>query len=90
MIGRTLFHYKILDKLGSGGMGRSTSPKTRSSVGGEFRAETPRALFNLPERHRADWVLEMSPDGERFLILIETGEDPSPTELHVTTNGSQS
>ena len=53
---------------------------------GEFRAETPRALVNLPERHRANGVLEMSPDGERFLILIETGEDPSPTELHVTTN----
>ena len=55
-------------------------------VGGEFRAETPRALVNLPERHRASRVLEMSPDGERFLILLETGEDPSPTELRVTTN----
>jgi len=54
-----------------------------------FRAETPRALMSLPERHRADLVLELSPDGERFLILLETGEDPSPTELHVTTNWFQ-
>jgi len=27
---------------------------------------------------------DISPDGERFLILAPTGEDPPSTELHVT------
>jgi len=52
-------------------------------VGGEFRAESPRALVDLPAGHKE---LEIAPDGERFMIVIQTGEDPSPTELHVTIN----
>ncbi len=58
-------------------------------VAGEFRAETPRALVKLPERYSTDYDvdrLEISPDGKRFLIAVETGEDPSPTEPHVRTN----
>ena len=58
-------------------------------VAGEFRADTPRALVKLPERSSTDLNvdrLEISPDGKRFLIAVETGEDPSPTELHVRTN----
>ncbi len=53
---------------------------------GEFRAETPRALVKLPEGHSTAFKLEVSPDGKRFLLAVETGEDPSPTELHVKTN----
>ena len=59
-------------------------------VGDEIRFETPHALVKLPERHltnhRDQSGLEVSPDGKRFLITVETGEDPSPTELHVRTN----
>ena len=55
-------------------------------VGGELRAETPRALVKLPEGHSTADKLEVSPDGKRFLLTVETGEDPSPTELHVKTN----
>lgn len=58
----------------------------RYNVGGEFRAASPRALVELPENHRADRIFEISPDGERFLVLVDSGEDPPPTELHVTTN----
>ena len=53
-------------------------------VGGEFRAETSRALVKLPKGHSSTY--EISPDGKRFLLAVETGEDPSPTELHVKTN----
>ncbi|HSF18122.1 MAG TPA: protein kinase [Vicinamibacteria bacterium] len=55
-------------------------------VGGEFRPDAPRILVKLPERASVDGTFELSPDGERFLLLVETGEDPSPTELHVTAN----
>jgi len=55
-------------------------------VGAEFRAETPRALVKLPEGHSTENKLDVSPDGKRFLLAVETGEDPSPTELHVKTN----
>ncbi len=61
--------------------------------GGEFHADTPHALVKLPEGHltaynlsSAGRTLEVSPDGKRFLLAVETGEDPSPTELHVKTN----
>ncbi len=52
-------------------------------------AETPRALLKLSERHLTNFDaerLEIAPDSKRFLIAVETGEDPSPTELHVRTN----
>ena len=52
-------------------------------VAGEFQAEPSRTLVDLPAGHNE---LEIAPDGERFMIIIQTGEDPSPTELHVTTN----
>ena len=55
-------------------------------VGGEFRAETPRFLVDLPEGDAGGEFLEISPDGTRFLILVDSGEDPPPTEIHVTTN----
>ena len=55
-------------------------------VGGAFRAETPRALVELPKGHSTARKLEVSPDGKRFLLPVATGEDPSPTELHVKTN----
>ena len=55
-------------------------------VGGEFRAETPRFLVDLPEEEAGGEFLEISPDGTRFLILVDSGEDPPPTEIHVTTN----
>ena len=72
-------------------MSSTTSPKTRSwrsatVSSGEFRAETPRALVKLPEGHSTADKLEVSPDGKRFLLAVETGEDPFPTELHVKTN----
>lgn len=50
------------------------------------------AIKVLPEElrrddnHRAHRIFEISPDGERFLVLVNSGEDPTPTELHVTTN----
>ena len=55
-------------------------------AGGEFRTETPRALVKLPEGHSTADKLEVSPDGKRFLLAVATGEDPSPTVLHVKTN----
>jgi len=55
-------------------------------IDGAFRAETPRALLELPAGHLTNERFEVSPDGKRFLIAVETGEDPSPTELHVKTN----
>ena len=55
-------------------------------VGDEFRAETPRFLLDLPEGDASGDFLEISPDGTRFLILVDSGQDPPPTEIHVTTN----
>jgi dipeptidyl aminopeptidase/acylaminoacyl peptidase len=51
--------------------------------GDELLAGSPRPLVDMPPQHRG---YDISPDGERFLILIDTGEDPSPTEIHVTLN----
>jgi serine/threonine-protein kinase len=56
--------------------------------GGEFRAEAPRHLVDLPESY-AFWAydsFEISPDGTRLLIRVDSGQDPPPTEIHVTTN----
>jgi len=56
-------------------------------VGNEFHPAAPRALVELPEGHlTTGWAFDISPDGKRFLLSVDTGEDPSPTELHVTTN----
>lgn len=62
--------------------------RRRRIVGGEFRVETPRFLVDLPEGEAGDDynVLEISPDGTRFLILVDSGQDLPPTEIHVTTN----
>ena len=35
---------------------------------------------------RTSFLGDISPDGERFLILTPTGENPPSTELHVTLN----
>ena len=48
-------------------------------------------MVDLPPQHvRSSGVTssgyDISPDGERFLIMIDTGEDPSPTEIHITLN----
>lgn len=51
-----------------------------------FTAEPPRPILDLPRGHRSADVLDISPDGRRFLIVVDTGEDPPPTELRVTRN----
>ncbi len=57
----------------------------------KLRAGSPSPLVDLPPQHvRSSGVTssgyDISPDGERFLIMIDTGEDPSPTEIHITLN----
>ena len=49
--------------------------------GGALRPGVPRPLAEMPE---GSLLRDISPDGERFLILSPTGEDPPSTELHVT------
>lgn len=56
-----------------------------STTGGAFRPAAPRHLVDLPRGHMAIRVFDVAPDG-RFLLLIDSGEDPPSTELHVTTN----
>ena len=50
-------------------------------VGGALRPGVPRLLAEMPANSA---LSDISPDGERFLILTPTGEDPPSTELHVT------
>ena len=51
--------------------------------GGELRPGVRRPLAEMPE---GSFLSDISPDGEKFLILAPTGEDPPSTELHVTLN----
>ncbi|HSF16530.1 MAG TPA: hypothetical protein VLK65_13370 [Vicinamibacteria bacterium] len=51
-----------------------------------FTAQPPRPILDLPRGHRSADALDISPDGRRFLIVVDTGEDPPPTELRVTRN----
>jgi hypothetical protein len=54
--------------------------------GEKLRAGSPRPLVDMPPQHLTSRGYDISPDGKRFLIMIETGEDPSPTEIHITLN----
>ena len=62
--------------------------------GGKLLAESPRPLVDMPRQHLTSIETvgqgvvgyDISPDGERFLIMIDTGEDPSPTEIRITLN----
>jgi dipeptidyl aminopeptidase/acylaminoacyl peptidase len=52
-------------------------------AGGALRPGVPRPLAQMPDNSA---LSDIAPDGERFLILTPTGEDPPSTELHVTLN----
>jgi Tol biopolymer transport system component len=54
---------------------------------GKFRAGKSTVLFEVPGLLSVnDGDFDVSPDGQRFLMLRETGEDPPPTQIHVVLN----
>jgi len=53
---------------------------------GGFRPGKPRALFDVAVNGEGHNQYDISPDGERFLFLKDSGEDPPPTELRVETS----
>ena len=54
-----------------------------------FRPGKPQALFDVAVNGEAYNQYDISPDGERFLFLKDSGEDPPPTELRVETSWTE-
>lgn len=56
-----------------------------------FRPGKPRALFEVAVKAESLTFnqYDISPDGERFLFLKDSGEDPPPTELRVETSWTE-
>jgi len=46
-------------------------------------------LFDVAVNGEAYNQYDISPDGERFLFLKDSGEDPPPTELRVETSWTE-
>ena len=92
VIGSTLSHYRIVDKLGQGGMGATWNPR-----GGELFyqsptgvmavkitsgvPERPTLLFTHPRGERLDSDWDVAPDGQRFLVV----EPGSPTQINLVS-----
>ena len=54
-----------------------------------FRPGRPWMLFDVAVNGEAYNQYDISPDGERFLFLKDSGEDPPPTELRVETSWTE-
>ncbi|MDA2912837.1 serine/threonine-protein kinase [Acidobacteriia bacterium AH_259_A11_L15] len=55
-------------------------------LGAEFRAGTPRLLFEGPYINVFGYSYDVSPDGERFLVIEGAEQEKTLTELVVLTN----
>ncbi len=56
------------------------------TLGPEFSAGTPRVLFEGPYINIPGWSYDVSPDGERFLVIENENFLKSNSELVVITN----
>lgn len=56
------------------------------TLGPEFRAGSPRVLFNGPFVNLPGWSYDVSPDGQRFLLVENEDLEKASTELVVITN----
>ena len=56
------------------------------TLGPEFDAGTPRVLFDGPYVNVPGWSYDVSPDGERFLVIENEDLEKSNSELVVITN----
>ncbi len=52
----------------------------------EFKAETPRPLFEGPYLNVPGMSYDVHPDGKRFLLLLPAGTETPVTQLHVVLN----
>jgi hypothetical protein len=51
----------------------------------EFTAATPKALFE-GRHYTPSHGHDIDPDGERFVMIKEIGQESSPTQINVVTN----
>lgn len=56
------------------------------TLGPEFRAGTPRVLFDGPFVNVPGWSYDVSPDGKRFLLVENEELEKANSELVVVTN----
>ena len=59
---------------------------------GSFSAGTPKMLFEgqyLPSAPGFGFTYDVSPDGERFLMMKESEEATSPTQINVVLNWTE-
>jgi Tol biopolymer transport system component len=56
------------------------------TLGAEFKAGSPEVLFEGPYINVPGWSYDVSPDGERFLVIVNEAVVQSTAELAVMTN----
>lgn len=75
--GRELFYHQLPD-------GKLMAASIHLSPG--LRAERPRELFASPMAIGGLHVYDVSPDGQRFLMVLKPRSSPEPLHLNVVTN----
>jgi hypothetical protein len=82
--GTQLGPYEILSAVGAGGMGEAVGIATQPG----FAAGKPRMLFEGPYQPTGATIqnYDVSPDGQRFLMIKASEQESVPTQINVVLN----